>query len=360
MGDAIILNRQKKSYKLPVLKSTLPANVTLIESASGKASFSIGIETDGYPNVYTYQWYWDDSPISGATSSTYTTNALTSATNFYIYCEVTNKAGTVRSRTATVQVKSSQPSYTYSGEHTLTKQNTYDWLLTLKTSGTLKFTSLGNASTVDMFQVGGGGAGAKPSSGSGGAAAGGGGAYRTVNSITPSLNTNYTITIGAGGDTNGEAGGATSALGYSSNGGGGATAGSASYALVNTCSSSGSSGNLYKYGSLSSNTTVSLGSGYHDIYLKYPYQSTKHSNGVTVYLGTDEYWYRTNEVYFTLKTIYNSNGTAGSGSSATKVFGSGDTVSGPGGTNNATNRGQGGGTSGIVGGNGLVAIRNHR
>lgn len=344
----------------PVLNSTYPKDVTIMEQANGSATFTVVISKPGSPANYTYQWYVNNSAVSGATGSSYTRSGLTSAGTYNIYCEVKNAAGSVNSRVATLTVTSSQPSYTYSGEHTLTRQNTYDWLLTLKSSGVLKFTSLGNASTIDMFQVGGGGAGAKPSSGSGGAAAGGGGAYRTVNSITPSLNTNYTITIGAGGDTNGEAGGATSAFSYSSNGGGGAKAGTAGSALVNLCSSSGSGGNLYRYSSLSSTARESLGNGYHDISLVYPYSSATHNSGFGVFLGTDGYWYRTNEVYFTLKTIYNNNGTAGSGSSSTKVFGTGDTVSGPGGTSNATRRGQGGGTSGIVGGNGLVAIRNHR
>lgn len=343
----------------PVLNSTYPKDVTIMEQANGSATFTVVISKPGSPANYTYQWYVNNSAVSGATGSSYTRSGLTSAGTYNIYCEVKNAAGSVNSRVATLTVTSSQPSYTYSGEHTLTRQNTYDWLLTLKSSGVLKFTSLGNATTIDMFQVGGGGAGAKPSSGSGGAAAGGGGAYRTVNSITPSLNTNYTITIGAGGDTNGEAGGATSAFSYSSNGGGGAKAGSTSYALVNTCSSSGSAGNLYTYDSTSASAS-SIGSGYHDIYLKYPYQTVKHNNGTTLYVGNDGTLYRVNEVYFTLKTIYNSNGTAGSGSSSTKVFGTGDTVSGSGSTSNATRRGQGGGTSGIVGGNGLVAIRNHR
>ena len=302
----------------------------------------------------------DGVAIEGANNSSWQFSGNKAEGTYNIYCEITNEAGTVVSRISKLKVESYLPTFTYSNSNfTINKESNYNWNIEFLSTGNLTFTSLGNVTSIDMFQVGGGGAGAKPSSGSGGAAAGGGGAYRTVNSIIPSLNTSYTITIGAGGDTNGEAGGTTSAFNYSSNGGGGAKAGSTGYALVNTCGSSGSAGNLYTYDSTTA-SAVSIGSGWHDIYLKYPYQTVKHTNGTTLYVGNDGTLYRVNEVYFNLKTIYNSNGTAGSGSSATKVFGSGATVSGPGGTNNATNRGQGGGTSGIVGGNGLVVIRNHR
>ena len=260
-------------------------------------------------------------------------------------------------------IKAQLPEFTYTGTWQWKEQvkngSVMNWQLDLLTSGKLTFTKV--IKEVDVFLLGGGGAGAKPSSGSGGAASGGGGYYTTAEDIAITKGTTYDIVIGAGGDTNGEAGGQTKAFNKTANGGGGAKAGSASYALVSCCSSSGSGGNLYKYGSLSSTAKTSLGSGYHDVYLKYPYATTTHSSGFTVYLGTDEYWYRTNEVYFTVKQIYNTNGTNGTGAGSTYVFGNSSyTVSGAGATSAASRLGQGGGSSTITAGNGLVSIRNPR
>lgn len=259
-------------------------------------------------------------------------------------------------------IKGNLPEFTYTGTWQWKEQvkdgAVMNWQLDLLTSGKLTFTKV--IKNVDVFMLGGGGAGAKPSRGTGGTAVGGGGYYKTLDDYAVTKGTSYDIVIGAAGDTNGENGGSTSAFGQTANGGSGGKAGSASYALISCCSSNGSGGNLYKYGQLTSSSNVSLGSGYHDVYLVYPLQSTKHNSGFTVYLGTDGYWYRTAEVYMTVKTIYNSNGTNGAGAASTTVFGVGDTVSGSGATNNASRLGQGGGTSGIVGGNGLVSIRNPR
>lgn len=346
---------------LPVLDPNYPEDVTVVEADTIVATFITSISIPGVPAEYTYQWFMDGVAIEGATDSSWQFSGNKAEGTYNVYCRITNEAGTVVTRVSKLKVESCLPTFTYSNTNfRLNKESNYNWNIEFLSTGNLTFTSLGSATSIDMFQVGGGGAGAKPSSGSGGAAVGGGGAYRTVNGIVPNLNANYTITIGAGGDTNGETGGTTSAFNYSSNGGGGGKAGTTSYALVNLCSSSGSAGNLYVYDNLTSNTNTSYGSGYHDVELVYPYVSEKHNNGVTVYLGRDGYWYRTNEVYFTLKTIYNSAGVAGSGSSATRIFGTGNSVSGPGSTNSAINYGQGGGSFNIVGGNGLVVIRNHR
>ena len=259
-------------------------------------------------------------------------------------------------------IKAKLPEFTYTGTWRWRKQvkdgSVMNWYLDLLTSGKLTFTKV--VPKVDILVVGAGGAGAKPSTGTGGSASGGGGYYTTLDDYSISKGTEYDIVIGAGGDTNGENGGSTTAFGQTAKGGNGGKAGSASYALVNCCSSSGSGGNLYKYGRLDSNDNISLGNGYHDIYLVYPYQSTKHSNGTTLYLGTDEYWYRTAEVYMTVKTIYNSNGTNGTGAAASTIFDLGTQISGPGGTGNAMYFGQGGGSSDIKAANGIVIIRNDR
>lgn len=190
-------------YTKPVLNSSYPANVTQVEKSGGSATFKVSISTAGNPASYTYQWYVNGSAVSGATSSSYTKSGLTSAATYTVYCKVTNAAGTVQSRTATLTVKSSQPSYTYGGTHTLTKEGTYNWKLTLKTGGTLNFTNLGTGDgAVDIFCVGGG---------AGGNGYGGGGGYTTTaKNKSLAINTNYTITVGGGGSAGGGAGGQSS------------------------------------------------------------------------------------------------------------------------------------------------------
>lgn len=85
--------------KLPVLDPSYPANATVEGGYS--ATLKVAISTDGNPSDYTYQWYKNGSAISGATAATYTFSptALGTAT---FYCAVTNAAGTVNSRTATI------------------------------------------------------------------------------------------------------------------------------------------------------------------------------------------------------------------------------------------------------------------
>ena len=89
-------------YSTPVLSSSYPANVTQAET-NASTTFKVVIATAGNPASYTYQWYWNGSKVSGATSSTYTRSAIPAGT-YTVYCKVTNKAGTVTSRTATVTV----------------------------------------------------------------------------------------------------------------------------------------------------------------------------------------------------------------------------------------------------------------
>lgn len=88
-----------ESYKVPVLNSSYPANATTpIRSA---VTLKVTISTAGNPTTYTYQWYKGSTAISGATSATYKfTPTEVGTTKFY--CVVTNAAGSVTSRTATI------------------------------------------------------------------------------------------------------------------------------------------------------------------------------------------------------------------------------------------------------------------
>lgn len=218
MGECLITRRGGDPYELPVLNGAYPANVTVVEAANASASFSVQMESPGKPAEYAYQWYLNGAKISGATNSGYTKTGLTAAKTYTLYCVVTNKAGTVTSRIATLTVKSAKPTYTYTGNHKLIDDGNYNWRIQFLTSGTLKFTELGNASQkgVDVFLVGGGGGGAMMN--------GGGGGYTKINNKNLATGTNYTVTIGAGGAGSQSgalavAGGNTSALGFTAYGG---------------------------------------------------------------------------------------------------------------------------------------------
>lgn len=246
MGECLITRRGGEAYELPVLNSAYPANVTVVEAANASASFSVQITTPGKPAEYTYQWYLNGAKISGATNAGYTKIGLTAAGTHTLYCVVTNKAGTVTSRVATLTVRSSQPAYTYTGSHTLTKEGTYNWKLTLKTSGMLKFTRLGTgAGSVQVFCVGGGGGDGNVNYP--GPQCGGGGGYTKTVACAPQINTSYQVIIGGGGGR-GAAGGATSVFGVSSaggnpgNGGDGGAGGSGGGGYLRNGGSNGGSG----------------------------------------------------------------------------------------------------------------------
>ena len=96
-------------YYKPILNSAYPQDVTV--SAGGTASFAVSISTAGNPASYTYQWYINSknansggSAISSATASTYNRTTASSDNGTYIYCTVTNTAGTVTSRAAKLTV----------------------------------------------------------------------------------------------------------------------------------------------------------------------------------------------------------------------------------------------------------------
>lgn len=104
MGECINLRRGGKQKKLPILNANYPADVstTYIDGNTASASFKVEITTDGYPIEYTYQWYVNGSAVSGATGASYTWSGTEGT--YSVRCDITNKAGTVQSRTATLSV----------------------------------------------------------------------------------------------------------------------------------------------------------------------------------------------------------------------------------------------------------------
>lgn len=132
------------------------------------------------------------------------------------------------------------PVFTYTGEYAIVDDgyNQIDstlgnWKIRFLTSGVLTFTELNGAEAgIDVFLVGGGGSGAngcEESDGTYRLTYGGGGGYtNTVRGVRISTNTDYAITVGAGGASasaisqSGYNGGSTSAFGATANGGEGA------------------------------------------------------------------------------------------------------------------------------------------
>ena len=214
MGECLIVRRGGESYELPVLSASYPRDVTVTAAAGASASFSVSITTPGRPAEYTYQWYRNGAAVSGGTAASLTLTGLTAAATYSVYCKVTNKAGSVNSRTATLTVRSYLPTYTYTGSQQLIDEGNFNWRLRLLTSGTLAFSHLGSAesSGAQVFLVGGGG-------GAGGFGAGGGGGYTRTVTVALATGTGYSIIGGAGGAAGGNAGGDSSALGQTVSGG---------------------------------------------------------------------------------------------------------------------------------------------
>lgn len=101
-------------WYLPTLDDTTPEDVTIIyndsDKSQNKATMQVNIAEHGNPAEYTYEWFvrknaespWEST---GVTTQTIALNNLTKASNGYqFYCEVTNTAGTVASRVATLTV----------------------------------------------------------------------------------------------------------------------------------------------------------------------------------------------------------------------------------------------------------------
>lgn len=219
MGDCLIVRRGGVVFKLPTLNPALPADLAVKESSLMNAGFSVEIQTSGIPARYTYQWYLDGSPISGATGASCVINQGVSKGSHFVYCKVTNEAGTVVSRSAVFTVDSHLPKYIYSGMKQIIDEGNFNWKLNLLSSGTLLLNE--DIGKVDVFLVGAGGGGGATNANE--RSGGGGGGYTTTTSVTLPLNQPVAVTIGGG--SSGAQGGtsslvcASTAINVSANGG---------------------------------------------------------------------------------------------------------------------------------------------
>lgn len=225
MGECLLLRRGGEVKKLPVLNAAHPQDATVW--AGDSVTFRVEIVTPGVPADYTYQWYQDGEALSGKNNPTYICTELPTAGTRTVYCVVTNKAGSVTSRVATLVVKDPNVAYTYAdGVHEKLDDGNSNWRIKLKSSAKLIFTNLGKwDGMIDVFCVGGGGGGGTQTGYVNHCGGGGGGYTTTGKSVQVNAGTSYPIEVGAGGAGktggwgSGESGGTTSAFGLSAAGG---------------------------------------------------------------------------------------------------------------------------------------------
>lgn len=84
----------------PVSISKQPVDISVPENSS--AYFSI--ETEGGSGQVTYQWYYDDTKIDGATSATYSFTATAADTSASFYCIASDSKGEAKSNSVKLSV----------------------------------------------------------------------------------------------------------------------------------------------------------------------------------------------------------------------------------------------------------------
>lgn len=359
MSSCLLVQSLKEKKVPPTLSPYQPTDVTVWQSA--QATFRVEIATPGVPAEYTYQWYRDGAKWTGATNASVSWSSASIGTHS-IYCVVSNAAGEVTSRTATLTVKDPTMYYSYTGTAEKIDDGNGNWRIKLKTSGTFKFTSLGSWNgLIDVFCVGGGGGGGTCTSSVDHDGGGGGGYTTTQKSVQAAANTNYIITIGAGGaggGSNGSTGGTTSAFSVSATGGQGAqgrTGGKGG--------SGGGGGSRVRYDTASSDRLGKGGNGGSD--------GANGSSGSGSWNGENGaggagQGTTTREFGESSGILYSGGGGGaghlGNGSGGDGGGGAGHayTVKGDSGTDNLGGGGGAGRTGGGAGGSGIVVIRNHR
>ena len=251
---------------------------------------------------------------------------------------------------------STLPKFTFNGDPNSTAVSLQDegdgnWMISVYETGVINFSKL--LSNVDVFCVGGGGSGGcHADSNYYGGGGGGGGKTITSKNLTILTDSDYTITIGAGGGFRTK-GGTTSAFGVSADGGSPGSAWCAGGA-------GGSGGGAGGYGNASSANAGKGGSDGGDGSDSASRTGGSGQGTTTRAFGEDA------------GTLYAGGGGGGRGQNSSGSKGQsgagGDGGGGDGGVAGSTNTGGGGGgalapninTGGKSGGSGLVLIRNAR
>lgn len=216
------------------MPSLLPDQAKSVEFTGNKSKMSITWENPTNPSYKETKVIYKinsqpENPNDGTTVYT-GTGTSTEATGlqdgvvYYFAVYTIGKTGKYRDPVVQQYIPEIYPQYSYTGQHTLVKDENDHWRIKFLTSGVLEW--LGEDTEIDIFLVGGGAA--ESSSG------GGGGYTKTVKKITITKNQRMEITIGAGGVGNSSPGGTTTFGDQFVNGGSGKNGGSGGGAYGNT------------------------------------------------------------------------------------------------------------------------------
>ena len=150
----------------------------------------------------------DGTQVYEGTGTTVTVDNLQDSIQYHFGVFAIGKNGKYKDPVVKNYTPAIYPKYTYTGEHTLVKDENDHWRIKFLTSGTLTWND--EDTYIDLFLVGGG---------AGGALGGGGGGYTTTHKkIKLTRGQTIQIVIGAGGNPNSN-GGKTTFLEYEANGG---------------------------------------------------------------------------------------------------------------------------------------------
>ena len=97
------MSASSNSRKIMQLNPEYPKDVTM-KSTDGTAVFKAEIAKHGRPDEYTYQWYVNGASVAEANYEEYERDISGDKGQYTVWCEVTNKAGTVRTREAKLTV----------------------------------------------------------------------------------------------------------------------------------------------------------------------------------------------------------------------------------------------------------------
>lgn len=163
----------------------------------------------------------DGTEVYSGTGTTVTVTNLQEGIDYHFAVFTLSKDGKYNPPAVKTYNPSIYPKYTYTGQHTLIKDENDHWRIKFLSSGVLEW--LGEDTEIDIFLVGGGAGG---QAGSYGGRGGGGGYTKTVKKITLTQGQRINVVIGAGGAAQTLSGGTTSFDSHSVSGGNGVNGGS--------------------------------------------------------------------------------------------------------------------------------------